>query len=150
MTLEEIYKELEYYENNLEYYENRLEEIKSLIYPKSTKYDDVIVDGGKHIDNLLKYVEIENDKQLEVTILYIKGKIRNLNKLKDREIERLTKYGEFAKVIVLLREKEFKVDWKGKKRHLTWEEIANKAYCSEKTARTYYKLATEERKRTLS
>ena len=153
MTLEEIYKYLEYYENNLEYYENRLEEIKSLVSPQATKYDKILVDGGQHIDNILKYVEIENSQQLEVTILYIKGKIRDLNILKDKEIDRLAKYGETVKVVVLLKEKEFKIVYRNgrkTKRHLTWQEIADKVYCSEKSARTWYKLGTEERKRTLS
>lgn len=150
MTLEEIYKYLEYYENNLEYYENRLEEIKSLVSPQATKYDKILVDGGQHIDNILKYVEIENSQQLEVTILYIKGKIRDLNILKDKEIDRLAKYGETVKVVVLLREKEFVRGNHNKRRHLTWEEIARKVHCSEKSARIWYKLGTEERKRTLS
>ena len=150
MTLEEIYKYLEYYENNLEYYENRLEEVKSLVSPQATKYDKILVDGGQHIDNILKYVEIENSQQLEVTILYIKGKIRDLNILKDKEIDRLAKYGETVKVVVLLKEKEFVRGSHNKRRHLTWEEIARKVHCSEKSARTWYKLGTEERKRTLS
>ena len=147
MTLETIYKNLEELENNLEYYENRLESLKSLILPQATQFDKIMVDGGKHIDNLFKYVELENKQQLETTILYIKSKIRDLNILKDKEIDRLAKFGETTKAVVFLREKDFIIDKNGKKRHLYWDEIADKVYCSEKSARNWYKLAIEERKK---
>ena len=147
MNLEEIYKEIEHLENDLNYYENRLESLKSLVTPQATKFDKILVDGGKHVDNILKYVEIENQQQLEVTILYIKAKLRDLNELKDKEIDRLAKYGETIKAVVVLREKEFKTDSDGKKRHLTWQEIADKTYCSKRSAQYWYKLGIEERKR---
>lgn len=147
MTLESIYKELEKLENDLEYYENRLESLKSLVLPQATNFDKIIVDGGKHIDTLFKYVELENKQQLENTIIYIKTKIKDLNLLKDKEIDRLAKYGETTKAIVFLRERDFIIDNNGKKRHLYWTEIAEKVYCSEKSARNWYNLAIEERKR---
>lgn len=149
MTLETIYKELEKLENDLEYYENRLESLRSLVLPKATQFDKIMVDGGKHIDTLLKYVELENQQQLENTISYIKKKIENLNTLKDKEIDRLAKFGETTKAVVFLRERDFIIDSSGKKRHLYWEEIAEKVYCSEKSARNWYKLAVEERKKVL-
>lgn len=149
MTLETIYKELEKLENDLEYYENRLESLRSLVLPKATQFDKVMVDGGKHVDTLLTYVDLENKQQLETTILYIKGKINDLNTLKDKEIDRLAKFGETTKAVVFLRERDFIVDSSGKKRHLYWEEIAEKVYCSEKSARNWYKLAVEERKKVL-
>lgn len=149
MNLEEIYNQLEKLENDLEFYQNRLEQIKSLVTPQATKYDKIMVDGGKHVDNILKYVEVENEQQLEVTILYIQGKIKDLNNLKDKEIDRLTKYGEVVKAVVCLKEREFKTDWNGKKRHLTWQEIADRVYCSRRAAINWYKLGTEERKRAL-
>ena len=145
MTLEDASRELERLENDLMYYEGRLAELKSLVMPQATKYDKILVDGGKHIDSLAKYVELENQQQLEVTILYIKSKINNLEAWKEREIDRLAKYGETIKAVIFLREKEFKIDDRGYKRHLTWQEIANKVYCSEKSARNWYKLGTEER-----
>lgn len=148
MNLEKIYNEIEKLENDLNYYENRLESLKSLVTPQATKFDKVLVDGGKKSDNILKYVEVENQQQLEVTILYIKSKLRDLNNLKDKEIERLTKYGETIKAVVFLREREFKTDYNGKKRHLTYKEIGRKLYCDERTAKRWYKLAIEERKRT--
>lgn len=149
MTLETIYKELEKLENDLEYYENRLESLRSLVLPKATQFDKIMVDGGKHVDTLLTYVDLENKQQLETTILYIKGKINDLNTLKDKEIDRLAKFGETTKAVVFLRERDFIVDSSGKKRHLYWEEIADKVYCSEKSARNWYKLAVEERKKVL-
>ena len=148
MNLEKIYNEIEKLENDLNYYENRLESLKSLVLPQATKFDKVLVDGGKKSDNILKYVEAENQQQLEVTILYIKSKLRDLNNLKDKEIDRLAKYGERIKIVTLLREREFIVDNKNRKRHLTWEEIAEKAYCSRRAAINWYKLGKEERKRT--
>jgi hypothetical protein len=147
MTLEDASKERERLENDLRFYENRLETIKSLVEPQATQFDKILVDGGKHIDNMLKYVEIENEQQLEVTILYIQSKINDIDTWINKEIKRLAKYGETVKAVVFLREKEFKTDSLGKKRHLTWEEIARKVYCSERSARTWYKLGTEQRKK---
>ena len=147
MTLEDASKERERLENDLVYYENRLEQIKSLVTPQAVKFDKIIVDGGKHTDNILKYVEIENEQQLEITILYIKSKIKDIDTWIEKEIERLAKYGETIKAVVYLREKEFKIDEKGNKRHLYWKEIADKAYCSERSARTWYKLGIEQRKK---
>lgn len=149
MTLETIYKELEKLENDLEFYENRLLALKSLVTPQATKFDKIVVDGGKISNNLLKYVELENQQQLEATIQYIKEKIKDLNTLKDKEIDRLAKYGETIKAVVFLREKEFIIDNSGKKRHLYWQEIADKVYCSEKSARNWYNLAIEGRKKGL-
>ena len=54
MTLEEIYNQLEELENNLEFYENRLETLKSMVTPQATQFDKIMVDGGKHVDNILK------------------------------------------------------------------------------------------------
>lgn len=153
MNLEDIYNQLEELHNNLDYYEDRLETLKSLVTPQSTQFDKIMVDGGKHVDNLLKYVEIENKQQLETTILYIKGKIRDLDILKDKEIDRLAKFGEKYKAVVLLKEREFKIVYYNgipKKRRLNWFEIGEKLYCDERTARRWYKLAIEDRKRVLS
>lgn len=145
LTLEDASRELEKLENDLLYYKGRLAELRSLVMPQATKYDKILVDGGKHIDTLSKYVEIENQQQLEMTIIYIMSKIKDLEFWKDREIDRLAKYGETVKAVIFLREKEFKIDTNGAKRHLTWQEIADRVYCSEKSARNWYKLATEER-----
>ena len=147
MTLEEIYNQLEKLENNLEFYQNRLESLRTLVSPKATQFDKIMVDGGKHTDNILKYVEKEDELQIENTIKYIKNKIYDLNELKDKELKRLAKYGETVKAIVFLREKELILDSHRKKRHLTWEEIARRVHCNEKTARNWYKLGVEERKR---
>ncbi len=149
MTLEDASRELEKLENDLIYYTGRLEELKSLVTPQATKYDKILVDGGKRVNTIEKYVEIENAQQLEVTILYIKSKIADLEAWKDREIDRLAKYGETVKAVIFLREKEFKTNYKGGKRHLTWQEIADKVYCSEKSAMRWYKLGTEERKKSI-
>ena len=149
MTLEDASKERERLENDLIYYQNRLEKLKSLVTPQAVKFDKIIVDGGKHTDNILKYVEIENEQQLEVTILYIKSKMKDIDDWIEKEVERLAKYGETIKAVVYLRENEFKIDDKGNKRHLYWKEIADKIYCSERSARYWYKLAVEERKKNI-
>lgn len=147
MTLEDIYNQLERLENNLEFYQNRLEQIRTLVLPRATQFDKVLVDGGQHTDNILKFIEKEDELQIENTIEYIKKRIEDLNELKDKEIKRLANYGETVKAVVILREREFKKEWNGKKRRLTWDEIARKLYCSEKSARNWYKLGVEERKR---
>jgi hypothetical protein len=148
MDLEEIYNQLEKLNNNLEFYQNRLDKLKCLVMPKATQYDKVMVDGGKRVDNILKYVELEDEQKLTDTILYIKGKIDDLNILKEKELERLTKYGEGIKAVVILKECEF-IEEYGKKRHLTWQEIADKLYCSKRTAINWYNLVIKDRKRVL-
>ena len=93
---------------------------------------------------------MEDSLQIQNTINYIKGRIENLIDLKDKEIQRLAKYGEHIKVVVILKEKEFKTEYRNGhkiKRHLTWQEIADRAYCSPRSARSWYKLGIEERKR---
>lgn len=150
INLEDVYNQLEELENNLEYYENRLEQLRSLVTPQATQFDKILVDGGKHTNNLLKYVELEDEQQLANTISYIRNKIRDLNILKDKEIERLAKYGETIKAVVLLKEREFKTEWVGthkRKRHLTWNEIADRVYCSRRSAINWYHLGVEERKK---
>ena len=142
MTLEDASKEKENYQN-------RLEKLKTLVTPQAVKFDKIIVDGGKHTDSILKYVELENEQQLEVTILYIKSKMKDIDEWIEKEVERLAKYGETIKAVVYLRENEFKIDDKGNKRHLYWKEIADKVYCSERSARYWYKLAVEERKKNI-
>lgn len=147
MTLEDASKERERLENDLIFYQSRLERLKSMVFPQATKYDKVMVDGGKHTDSILKYVEIENEQQLETTISYIKSKLADIDRWIDQEIKRLSKYGDTVKAVVFLREKEFKIVGNGKKRHLTWDEIARKVYCSERSARNWYKLGVEQRKK---
>ena len=147
MTLEDASKERERLENDLIFYQSRLEKLKCLVLPQATKYDKIMVDGGKHTDSILKYVELEDEQQLETTIKYIQSKLADIDRWIDQEIKRLSKYGETVKAVVYLREKEFKISFNGKKRHLTWDEIARKVYCSERSARTWYKLGTEQRKK---
>lgn len=149
MTLEDASKEKERLENDLIYYQNRLEKLKSLVTPQAVKFDKILVDGGKHTDNILKYVELENEQQLEITILYIKSKIKDIDTWIEKEVERLAKYGETIRAVVYLRENEFKIDNNGNKRHLYWKEIAERVYCSERSARYWYKLAVEERKKNI-
>lgn len=149
MNLEVIFNQLEELENNLEFYQNRLDKLKSLVTPQATHFDKILVDGGKHTDNILEYVELEDAQQLENTISYIKGKIEDLNILKNKEIERLSKYGEDIKVVVLLKEKEYITERNGKVRHLTWQEIADRVYCSKRTAINWYNLGIKDRKRVL-
>ena len=80
MTLEDASKERERLENDLVFYQSRLEKLKCLVTPQATKFDKIMVDGGKHTDSILKYVEIENEQQLEVTILYIQSKLADIDR----------------------------------------------------------------------
>jgi hypothetical protein len=115
--------------------------------PKATQFDKILVDGGKHADILLKYVEEEDKLKLEDTIKYIKGKLRDLETHKDKELDRLSKYNDCVQAVVCLREHEFKKVGRGKKVRLTWDEIADRIYCSPKSARNWYKKGIEERKK---
>ena len=71
MTLKDANKELEKLENEYNYWLKQKENLLNLVMPKATDIRGEIVDGGKREDRLLKYVELEDEKQINATLDYI-------------------------------------------------------------------------------
>ena len=78
LTLESASKELEKLENDWRYWYSRMEQIVSLVLPKATSIESDKVDGGKRVDTLLKYCELKNELQIDITLKYIEDKIASL------------------------------------------------------------------------
>ena len=68
MDLKQANKELEELENDYEYYLQEKEQILSLVSVSAVQPKDIIVKGGKRIDRYTKYVELEEEKQINATL----------------------------------------------------------------------------------
>ena len=80
MTLKEANKELEKLENEYNYWLKQKENLLNLVMPRATDIRGEVVDGGKREDRLLKYVELEDEKQINATLDYIwKRKNKDIN-----------------------------------------------------------------------
>lgn len=146
LTLESASKELEKLENDWRYWYSRMEQIVSLVLPKATSIESDKVDGGKRVDTLLKYCELKNELQIDITLRYIEDKIASLNIWIENELKRLDKYNEIEKSIVFLREKKkVKDKYNGRIRSMTWNEIAKEVHYSERSVRYFYQNAMKKR-----
>ena len=146
LTLESASKELDKLENDRRYWYSRMEQIVSLVLPGAANLDGEKVDGGKRVDTLLRYCELKDELQIDITLKYIEDKIKALNIWIENELKRLDKYNDIEKSIVFLREqKKIKDRYTGRMRTMTWDEIAKEVHYSEKSVRLFYQNAIEER-----
>lgn len=146
LTLESASKELDKLENDRRYWYSRMEQIVSLVLPGAANLDGEKVDGGKRVDTLLRYCELKDELQIDITLKYIEDKIKALNIWIENELKRLDKYNDIEKSIVFLREqKKVKDKYTGRMRTMTWDEIAKEVHYSEKSVRLFYQNAIEER-----
>jgi len=146
LTLESASKELDKLENDRRYWYSRMEQIVSLVLPGAANLDGEKVDGGKRVDTLLRYCELKDELQIDITLKYIEDKIKSLNIWIENELKRLDKYNDVEKSIVFLREqKKIKDKYTGRMRTMTWDEIAKEVHYSEKSVRLFYQNAIEER-----
>ncbi len=134
MTLKEANKELEKLDNEYTYWLNQKETLLNLVYPKATDIKPEIIQGGKREDRLLKYIELEDEKQINATLDYIHKRKNNLMNWMDTELKILLKYGEIESAIVQLKETRMLDTITKKWRERTWEEISqevryNKDHC---------------------
>lgn len=146
LTLESASKELEKLENDWRYWYSRMEQIVSLVLPSATNVDNEKVDGGKRVDTLLRYCELKDELQIDITLKYIEDKIASLNIWIENELKRLDKYNEIEKSIVFLREKKKVIDkYNGRTRRMTWNEIAKEVHYSERSVQYFYQNALKKR-----
>lgn len=143
MTLKEANRKLEQFENEYNYWLNEKEKLLSLISPKATDIRQEVVDGGKREDRLLKYAELEDEKQINNTLDYIQSRKLNLIEWIENELKILMKYGEVESVIIQLKEKGKLVN--GVYEQLTWEQIAAEVKWSKSFCRNVYRKYKKKR-----
>lgn len=143
MTLKEANRKLEQFENEYNYWLNEKEKLLSLISPKATDIRQEVVDGGKREDRLLKYAELEDEKQINNTLDYIQSRKLNLIEWIENELKILMKYGDVESVIIQLKEKGKLVN--GVYEQLTWEQIAAEVKWSKSFCRNVYRKYKKKR-----
>ena len=143
MTLKEANRKLEQFENDYNYWLNEKEKLLSLISPKATDIRQEVVDGGKREDRLLKYAELEDEKQINNTLDYIQSRKLNLIEWIENELKILMKYGEVESVIIQLKEKGKLVN--GVYEQLTWDEISAEVHWSKSFCRNVYRKYKHKR-----
>lgn len=143
MTLKEANRKLEQFENDYNYWLNEKEKLLSLISPKATDIRQEVVDGGKREDRLLKYAELEDEKQINNTLDYIQSRKLNLIEWIENELKILMKYGEVESVIIQLKEKGKLVN--GVYTPLTWDEISAEVHWSKSFCRNVYRKYKHKR-----
>lgn len=146
MNLKEANKELEKLENEYNYWLREKEQLLVLLGPRSTDIREERVDGGKRVDRLYKYIELEDEKKINATLDYIAKRKENLLKWINTELEILQKYGEVESAIIQLKENGIVRDKNTNKyREMTWEEIANQVHWSRSFCRNVYRNYKKKR-----
>ncbi len=143
MTLKEANRKLEQFENDYNYWLNEKEKLLSLISPKATDIRQEVVDGGKREDRLLKYAELEDEKQINNTLDYIQSRKLNLIEWIENELKILMKYGEVESVIIQLKERGKLIN--GVYMQLTWDEISAEVHWSKSFCRNVYRKYKHKR-----
>lgn len=146
MNLKEANKELEKLENEYNYWLREKEQLLVLLGPRSTDIREERVDGGKRVDRLYKYIELEDERKINATLDYIAKRKENLLKWINTELEILQKYGEVESAIIQLKENGIVRDKNTNKyREMTWEEIANQVHWSRSFCRNVYRNYRKKR-----
>ena len=139
MTLKDANKELEKLENEYNYWLKQKENLLNLVMPRATDIRGEVVDGGKREDRLLKYVELEDEKQINATLDYIWKRKNNLMNWIDEELKIMGKYNELEKKIYELRNDEEYIRVHRKKR--PWFKVASTlGYTERHILRIYAKM----------
>ena len=146
MDLKQANLELEKLENDYEYYLQEKEQILSLVSVSATQPNDIVVKGGTRVDRFAKYVELEEEKQINATLDYIYQRKQNLLKWIDEELKIMLKYGEVESAIIQLKENKLIKDKNtGKYRNMTWEEISKEVHWSKSFCRNVYRSYKRKR-----
>lgn len=130
MTLKEANFQVERLENEYEYWLREKENLLSLITPQSPNVSTEKVDGGKREDRFFRYIELEDEKQINATLDYIWRKKTNLMNWIEEELKIIGAYEPIEQKIIMLRDDEKK----------KWEDIARiVGYCQRQCQRIYNK-----------
>lgn len=141
MNLREANYEVERLNNKL----NKLLKDKEILEvttdPKSTNYDKILIDGGRHNSSSQEiYVlkkELAKWKDLDDKIYKVQEEINNYMNWIDNELRILKKYNKIEQLIVYYKEVETK--------EYTWADISNLVNYSISQCKRIYKRYTEAR-----
>ena len=141
MTLKEANCEVERLNNDLNKLLKDKELLEVMVDPKSTDYEKVVVDGGKHSNILEIYIlkqELPRWQDLDSKIQRIQNEINNWMNWIDTELKILEKYDKLEQLIVYYKEIDIK--------EYTWHQIAAKVHYSKDYCRKIYSKYKKKRK----
>lgn len=134
MTLLEAQLQLKKLDNEYKYWLGEKELAQSIVLPKATDIRGEVVDGGKRIDRMLKYVELLESKQIDETLEYIHKKQQNLMNYIENELKIIGQYSYIEKQIYELRQDK-----------LCWWKIGNIVGLSDRQCRRIYSKLINKR-----
>ena len=134
MTLLEAQEQLKKLDNEYKYWLGEKEIALSIVLPKATDIRGEVVDGGKRIDRMLKYVELLESKQIDETLEYIHRKQQNLMNYIENELKIIGQYNLIEKRIYELRQEK-----------LCWWKIGNIVGLSDRQCRRIYSKLVNKR-----
>lgn len=141
MNLREANYEVERLNNRLKKLYKDKELLEVTTDPKSTDYQKIIIDGGKHTSSVQEiYVlkqELTKWKDLDKKICKTQEEIKNYIDWIDKELKILKKYNKIEQLIVYYKEIELK--------NYTWQDIATLVHYSEPQCRRIYKRYKQTR-----
>lgn len=103
MNLREAQEELKKLDNEYKYWLGEKEIALSIVLPKATDIKEEVVDGGKRVDKMLKYIELLESKQIDQTLDYIHKKQQNLMNYIENELKIIGQFSYIEKRIYDLR-----------------------------------------------
>ena len=140
MTLKNANFEVEKLTNELKRLLREKEILVTMILPKSTNLDKIVVDGGSPVNLIEKYAELtelEKWKDLDKKIVETQDKIKNNMDWIDEELRILKKYDKVEQQIVYYKEIATK--------NYTWRDISNLVHYSESQCKRIYKKYKRKR-----
>lgn len=140
MTLKKANFEVEKLTNELKRLLREKEILETMILPKSTNLDKIVVDGGSPVNLIEKYAELtelEKWKDLDEKIVETQDKIKSNMDWIDEELRILKKYDKVEQLIVYYKEIATK--------NYTWIDISNLVHYSESQCKRIYKKYKRKR-----
>lgn len=141
LTFKEVFEETKRLENTLKKLLADKELLETLTDPKSTDYDKIHVDGGKHASSVQEIYVLKQDlprwKDLDKRIQEVQERIKINNNWVEEELKILKEYDNKVEQIIYLKEQS--------KEKLTWIQIGNRVYLSESQCRRIYKKHKKRR-----
>ena len=134
MTLLEAQEQLKKLDNEYKYWLGEKEIAMSIVLPKATDIRGEVVDGGKRVDRMLKYIELLESKQIDETLEYIHKKQQNLMNYIENELKIIGQYNFIEKRIYELRQDK-----------VCWWKIGNIVGLSDRQCRRIYSKLINKR-----
>lgn len=135
LTFNEVFEETKRLENTLNKLLADKELLESITDPKSTDYDKIHVDGGKHAGSVQEIYVLKQDlprwKDLDKRIQQVQERIRINDEWVEKELKILKEYDNKVEQIVYYKEEC--------KEKLTWYQIEARVHLSESQCRNLYR-----------